>query len=169
MNSLSIKATPVINELMNSLSIKASIIRIVLPIAADWLISFHVNVNSLLPLPSVHPPMPPLFYTLQWTPWALGWFVMCLLGLQFFLPWLKWYIYIYIYIYSSQDLFVGYSALICVIFTKRSPTDACESSTSLVLWFSCGILSIRSIYFHIFSAVYKRRWWCCRSLRNIAE
>ena len=105
MNSLSIKATPVINELMNSLSIKASIIRIVLPIAADWLISFHVNVNSLLPLPSVHPPMPPLLYTLQWTPWALGWFVMCLLGLQFFLPWLKWYIYIYIYIYILRRIY----------------------------------------------------------------
>ena len=42
--------------------------------------------------------------------------------------------------FSAQDLFVGYSlplALKCVIFTERSPTDACESSTS---WF-CGFPS----------------------------
>ena len=63
-------------------------------------------------------------------------------------------IYKYIILmFSAQDLFVEFSlsrALKCVIFTKRSPTDACESRTSLDLWFSFGISSIRSIYFHIF-------------------
>ena len=51
----------VLLELLRSLRLPTFLIAFVLPIAQALLISFHDAVNSFLPLPSLHPAMPPLF------------------------------------------------------------------------------------------------------------
>ena len=51
----------VLLELLRYLHLPTFLIAFVLPIAPALLIFFHDAVNSFLPLPSLHPPMPPLF------------------------------------------------------------------------------------------------------------
>ena len=51
----------VLLELRCYLPLPTFLIDFVLPIAPALLIFFHDAVNSFLPLPSLHPPMPPLF------------------------------------------------------------------------------------------------------------
>ena len=51
----------VLLELLRFLPLPTFLNALVLPIAQDLLIFFHYSVNSFLPLPSLHPPMPPLF------------------------------------------------------------------------------------------------------------
>ena len=55
------------------------LIAFVLPIAPALLIFFHDAVNSFLPLPSLRPPMPPLFLLFLSFPAFLGCFGLCLL------------------------------------------------------------------------------------------
>ena len=48
-------------KISSSLHLPTFLIAFVLPIAQALLIFFHDAVNSFLPLPSLHPAMPPLF------------------------------------------------------------------------------------------------------------